>query len=127
MKKVGKRTLLRTVEPGQNLPDRFDEAKSLYNKAVARKIENHSLHANRYGLAFLKVDRAEMDRQVAWAAGKAGAEDNLLSNASDTEAYYGRNSKALELSRRAIDSAKHSDQKECNRRFRPLVPSMSTL
>jgi hypothetical protein len=38
-----------------------------------------------------------MERQVAWAAGKAGAEDYLLSIASDTEAYYGRNVKALEL------------------------------
>jgi predicted Zn-dependent protease len=53
-----------------------------------------------------------MDRQVAWAAGKAGAEDLLLSTASDTEAYYGRNGKALELSRRAIDSAKRSGGKE---------------
>jgi predicted Zn-dependent protease len=36
----------------------------------------------------------------------------LLSNAADTEAYYGRNGKALELSRRAIDSAKRNDLKE---------------
>jgi tetratricopeptide (TPR) repeat protein len=92
--------------------NRFDEAKSLYKEAVARKRESPALHANRYGLAFLDGDQAEMDRQVAWAAGKAGAEDLLLSIASDTEAYYGRNGKALELSRRAIDSAKRNDQKE---------------
>ena len=92
--------------------NRFDQAKSLYQVAVAQKSENFSLHANRYALAFLEGDRAEMDRQMAWAAGKAGAEDNLLSIASDTEAYYGRNAKALELSRRAIDSAKRDDQKE---------------
>jgi len=92
--------------------NRFDQAKSLYQEAVAQKDENFSLHANMYGLAFLEGDRAEMDRQLAWAAGKAGAEDNLLSIASDTEAYYGRNAKALELSRRAIDSARHNDQKE---------------
>jgi tetratricopeptide (TPR) repeat protein len=92
--------------------NRFDEAKSLYKEAVARKMESPVLHVNMYGLAFLEGDRAEMDRQVAWAAGKAGAEDNLLSTASDTEAYYGRNGKALELSRRAIDSAKRNDQKE---------------
>ena len=92
--------------------NRLDEAKSLYKEAVTRKIENPVLHANRYGLAFLEGDKAEMERQVAWAAGKAGAEDNLLSNASDTEAYYGRNRRALELSRRAVDSAKRNDQKE---------------
>ena len=92
--------------------NRLDEAKSVYKEAVARKTESAPFHANMYGLAFLEGDRAEMDRQVAWAAGKAGAEDILLSFASDTEAYYGRNRNALELSRRAIDSAKHNDQKE---------------
>jgi serine/threonine protein kinase/tetratricopeptide (TPR) repeat protein len=92
--------------------NRFDEAKSLYKEAVARKAENPTLHANMYGMAFLEGDRAEMGRQVAWAAGKAGAEDFLLSAASDTDAYYGRNGKALDLSRRAIDSAKRNDQKE---------------
>jgi tetratricopeptide (TPR) repeat protein len=65
-----------------------------------------------YGLAFLEGDRAEMDQQVAWAAGKAGAEDLLLSLASDTEAYRGRNAKARELSHRAFDSAIRNDQKE---------------
>jgi serine/threonine protein kinase/Flp pilus assembly protein TadD len=90
--------------------NRLSEAKSLYEEAVARKAENPNLHANRYGLAFLEGDKAEMDRQVAWAAGKA--EDLLLSSASDTEAYYGWNGKARELSRRAIDSAKRNDQKE---------------
>jgi tetratricopeptide (TPR) repeat protein/predicted Ser/Thr protein kinase len=92
--------------------NRFDEAKSLYKEAVARKTATAALHGNMYGLAFLEGDQAEMDRQVAWAAGKASAEDYLLSIASDTEAYYGRNGKALELSRRAIDSAKRNDQKE---------------
>jgi serine/threonine protein kinase/tetratricopeptide (TPR) repeat protein len=92
--------------------NRFDQAKSLNKEAVARKSETASLHASMYGLAFLEGDQAEMDRQVAWAAGKAGAEDLLLSVASDTEAYYGRNGKALGLSRRAIDSAKRNEQKE---------------
>jgi tetratricopeptide (TPR) repeat protein len=65
-----------------------------------------------YGLAFLEPDRAEMDQQVAWAGGKAGAEDLLLSLASDTEAYSGRNAKARELSHRAFDAAIRNDQKE---------------
>jgi predicted Zn-dependent protease len=92
--------------------NRLEEAKSLYKEAVVGETENSALHANMYGMAFLEGDQREMERQVAWATGKAGAEDVLLSAASDTEAYYGRNGKALELSRRAVDSAKRNDQKE---------------
>jgi eukaryotic-like serine/threonine-protein kinase len=49
---------------------------------------------------------------VAWAAGKPGNEDVLLSEQSDTEAYYGRMSKARDFSRRAEDSAVRADSKE---------------
>jgi eukaryotic-like serine/threonine-protein kinase len=70
------------------------------------------LHGNLYGIAFLQQDVAEMERQLAWAAGKPGAEDVLLSFASDTETYYGHLSKARALSLRAIDSAWRSDEKE---------------
>jgi hypothetical protein len=53
-----------------------------------------------------------MERQVAWAAGKPGSEDLLLSFQSDTEAYYGRLVKARDFSRRAVDSAVRNDSKE---------------
>ena len=94
------------------LANRIDEAKAAYNQGVAEKSENSNLHANMYAVAFLEGDNAEMNRQVAWATGKPGAEDQLLSIASDTEAYYGRMGKAREISRRAVDAAKRNDQKE---------------
>ena len=53
-----------------------------------------------------------MEQQLAWGAGKPGAEDPLLSAQSDTEAYYGRLSKARDFSRRAVDSAVRADSKE---------------
>ena len=65
-----------------------------------------------YGLAFLRGDSAQMEQQVAWGAGKPGDEDRLLSAQSDTEAYYGRRSKARDFSRRAVDSAVRADSKE---------------
>jgi hypothetical protein len=65
-----------------------------------------------YYLAFLRRDSAQMEQQVAWGAGKPGAEDVLLSAQSDTEAYYGRRSKARDFSRRAVDSAVRADSKE---------------
>jgi tetratricopeptide (TPR) repeat protein len=92
--------------------NRFDEAKAAYREAMARKLEDSGLHGNLYGIAFLQNDVAEMERQIAWAAGKPGAEDMFPSFASDTEAYYGHLSKARALSLRAIESARRNDQKE---------------
>ena len=94
------------------LANRLDEAKAAYQQGVAEKSENSTLHANMYAVAFLEGDNPEMARQVAWATGKPGAEDQLLSISSDTEAYYGRMGKAREISRRAVDAAKRNDQKE---------------
>jgi hypothetical protein len=65
-----------------------------------------------YYLAFLQREFAQMEQQVAWAAGKPGAEDTLLSAQSDTDAYYGRLSSARDFSRRAVDSAVRADAKE---------------
>jgi eukaryotic-like serine/threonine-protein kinase len=92
--------------------NRLDDAKAIYRQVVARKAETPSLHANMYGLAFLEGDRPQMDGHVAWAVAQRDAGDELLSYASDTEAYYGRNAKAREFSRRAIDLANRNDQKE---------------
>lgn len=92
--------------------NRLEEAKNIYQQALDRKLEYSVLHANRYGVAFLDGDAAEMERQVTWAAAHPGDDDMLLSIASDTEAFYGRLGKARELSRRAIDSAKRNEQKE---------------
>ncbi|MGA8153993.1 MAG: protein kinase [Terriglobales bacterium] len=94
------------------LANRIDEAKAAYKQGVTEKSENSTLHANMYAVAFLEGDNAEMARQVAWAMGKPGAEDQLLSISSDTEAYHGRMGKAREISRRAVDAAKRNDQKE---------------
>ena len=92
--------------------NRLAEAKATYQQAVARKLENPPLHASRYAVAFLESDTAEMERQVAWAAGKPGAEDLLLSQQSRTEAFSGHLGKAREFSRRAFESARRAEEKE---------------
>jgi eukaryotic-like serine/threonine-protein kinase len=91
--------------------NQLDNAKAKYQEAIAHKVDNPFLHGNRYGAAFLENDTAEMQRQVAAAAGKPG-EDVLLSFASDTEAFYGRLANARSLSQRAIDSAHRNDSRE---------------
>ncbi|HXZ40768.1 MAG TPA: protein kinase [Terriglobales bacterium] len=92
--------------------NRPDDARKTIEDAQQHKFEGDYLHWVLYQLAFLKGDTAEMARQVAWAAGKPGSEDQLLSFDSDTEAYYGHLSKARDLSRRAVDAAVRDDSKE---------------
>ncbi len=90
----------------------LDDAKKLIEQAQERKLEGDLLHWVMYQLAFLKGDAAEIERQVAWAAGRPGTEDLLLSFQSDTEAYNGRLVKARDFSRRAVDAAVRADSKE---------------
>jgi len=97
---------------GYSALNRIGQAKAVFHEAIARKLEDLSLHGNLYGIAFLENDPVEMKRQTAWAAGKPGAEDVLLSFVSDTEAFYGRLSKARALSQLAVDSALRNEQRE---------------
>jgi len=92
--------------------NRLGEAIATYNAALARKLDHPILHVNRYGIAFLQGDPAEMQRQMASIASKAGLEDFLLSVQSDTEAYAGHFRTARELSRQAADSAGRNDKNE---------------
>jgi len=92
--------------------NRPDDAEKAVEQARDRKLDSEDLHLSIYQLAFFKGDAAEMERQVAWAAGKPGDEDRLLSYQSDTEAFYGRVGKARDFSRRAVDSAVRNDSKE---------------
>ena len=92
--------------------NRLDEAAQVIQEVQQRKLDAEQLHWVIYHFAFLKGDAAEMQRQVAWAAGKPGEEDLLLSFQSNTEGYYGLIVKARDFSRRAIDSALRNNSKE---------------
>jgi predicted Zn-dependent protease len=92
--------------------NKFDDAQATFDHAAARNVDGAYLRLVRYELAFLRVDSAQMQQQLAWVAGKPGDEDVLLAAQSDTEAYYGRLAKARDLSRRARDSAVRADSKE---------------
>ncbi len=92
--------------------NRLEDAKTTISKAFELKLDGGALRFASYLLAFLQGDVATMEREVTWAAGKPGDEDYLLSAQSDTEAYYGRMTKARDFSRRAVDSAVRADSKE---------------
>ena len=91
---------------------RLAESKLVYERAIARKLEVPEIHISRYMVAFLEGDAAEMQRQVAWGAGKPGGEDELLSTQSDTEAYVGRFGRAQSLSEAAFESAEKNGLRE---------------
>lgn len=92
--------------------NRFDDAKAVLREAFARKLEDSSLNGNMYALAFLRNDRAAMDREVKATSGKASGEDMMLAMEADTEAYYGHLKKARELSRQAVESARKAELAE---------------
>jgi serine/threonine protein kinase/Tfp pilus assembly protein PilF len=92
--------------------NRLDEAKSTFDEALAQKLDGPYLRQSMYYLAFLRSDAAGMEQQFAWAMGKPGAEDILLSAESDTEADHGHLLKARQLSTQAEESAKKNDSKE---------------
>jgi serine/threonine protein kinase/Flp pilus assembly protein TadD len=91
---------------------RLKDAQQTLQNAQQKKFDGLTIRQDFYSLAFLSGDAAEMDRQVAWGAGRPGEEDQMLNGHADTQAYYGRLEKARDLARRASDSAVRSDAKE---------------
>ncbi|HEY2118474.1 MAG TPA: protein kinase [Candidatus Acidoferrum sp.] len=92
--------------------NRIDEAKTVYEQAVTRKLESPTLHRNRYMVAFLEGDMAEMARQSAWSANQAGSDDTMLALQAATQAFSGHLGETRELSRLAVDSAQRFGQQE---------------
>jgi eukaryotic-like serine/threonine-protein kinase len=92
--------------------NRLKDARQTLQEAQQKNFDGLTIRADLYALAFLSGDTAEMERQVQWAAGRPGEEDQMFSSHADTQAYYGRLEKARDLARRASDSAVRSDAKE---------------
>jgi eukaryotic-like serine/threonine-protein kinase len=92
--------------------NRLNDARLTIQEAQKKGFDGLGIRSNVYALAFLSGDTGEMERQVAWAAGRPGEEDRMLNTHADTQAYSGRLEKARDLSRRAADSAVRADAKE---------------
>ncbi len=92
--------------------NRLKDARQTLQEAQQRGFDDLFIRSNLYSLAFLSGGTAEMERDVAWAAGRPSEEDQMLNAHADTQAYYGRVEKARDLARRATDSAVRSDAKE---------------
>ena len=92
--------------------NRTEDSRTTLEQARVRKLDSRALRLAAYETAFLQGNQETMQQQLAWAAGRRGEEDWLLSAQSDTEAYFGRLAKARGFSRRALESAVRADAKE---------------
>jgi eukaryotic-like serine/threonine-protein kinase len=92
--------------------DRLDDAEKVLREAQAKGFDGLDIRGNLYLLAFRRGDSKGMEQQLAWAAGRAGDEDAMLSGQADTDAYYGRLVRARDDSRRAVESAVRAGSKE---------------
>jgi pentatricopeptide repeat protein len=88
--------------------NRPEEAKTIYQQAIDRKIDSPALHQARFQIAYLEGDTPEMDRQAAWAAGKP-SEYLFIFLKAQVAATHGRLKEARELYQQAFDSAKKLD------------------
>ena len=92
--------------------NRPEQARTMLEQATASKMDSYLVRLARYQVAFFRGDQETMQQQLAWAVGRPGEEDWLLSAQSDTEAYFGELGKARDFSQQAIESAKRSDARE---------------
>ena len=93
--------------------NRPEEARATAQEAQTKSLDSSSLRWYLYQLAVYEKDAAEMARQVAWLAGKAGNEGWVSTIEADAAAYSGRLEKAREFSRQAVVAwAVRADEKE---------------
>jgi eukaryotic-like serine/threonine-protein kinase len=92
--------------------NRLDEATASVQNAFAHNLDDVSLHALLFQIAFLRGDAPTMKREMAWSLGKPGVEDVFLDGQADFEASVGHIAKARELTQRAADSVVRSGSRE---------------
>jgi eukaryotic-like serine/threonine-protein kinase len=92
--------------------DRFPEAEKTLEQAAERKVEEPYLLVFRYTLAALKNDKEEMDRVVAQAKGKRGAEHWVAHAEALALARSGRLQDSPRSSSRAVELALQEGERE---------------
>jgi len=92
--------------------NRLDEAEEVLKQAEQHHLGGPALLMDRYELAFLKGDRAEMTELAAALKKVPGLEDPLFAMLGDTEAWYGKFKNARELGQQAVEFAERNNDKE---------------
>ncbi len=89
--------------------NRFEDARATANEAHAK---NFDLPYSVYKIGFVRNDRAAMEQQVAFGAGKPEVAEALLGLEANTAYYAGQLGKARSFSDRALESAERADEHE---------------
>jgi eukaryotic-like serine/threonine-protein kinase len=99
--------------------NRLQDAKDACQQALARKLDHQMVHNSLLAIAFLENNQAEIDRELAWAAGTPnevlfmGIEANQL-------AYFGKVQAAQKLARQLEAAALRYNLKESIPRWQAL-------
>ncbi|MBI4481367.1 MAG: protein kinase [Acidobacteria bacterium] len=91
--------------------NRYEEAKAIFEKAIAQKLESLGTYIGLYVIAFVHGDSAAMEGHAEWAKGKP-VEPTMLSVQAAAAAFSGKLRKARGLFQRAVELARRSDFEE---------------
>jgi tetratricopeptide (TPR) repeat protein len=92
--------------------NRWQEAEKTLQQAAARQIEIPDLLMMTFQLAVLRGDKVGMERAVAAARGKPGADDFLMDGEAFARTYSGHLKEARDMTWRAADAARRGGQAE---------------
>jgi DNA-binding winged helix-turn-helix (wHTH) protein len=90
----------------------LDKSQRAVRAASDRDLDNANLLITRYDLAFLQADKAEMDRIVALAQGRSGAEDGIADHQAFVLAYSGHLREARKMAEHAVALAQQAAHPE---------------
>ena len=91
---------------------RLDDAENALELAARRKLEAPDFLLERYDIAFLKGERAAMEKSVAMARGQSGAEEWIAHHESSALAWSGHSEAASKMVRHAAELAQRDSHKE---------------
>jgi tetratricopeptide (TPR) repeat protein len=92
--------------------DRLGEAENTLQRASDRKLQIPDFLILRYDIAFLRDHKAGMEREAALGEGKSGVEVWIANKEAFALAYSGHLQEARRMSRRAVELAQQSGQRE---------------
>ena len=92
--------------------DRLGDAEETLRRAAARGLEIDEFVMLEYDIAFLRGDRAGLERVAARARGRSGGENWISAREGFVLAYSGRLQQARSMSRRAVGQAQQAAQRE---------------